>query len=66
MIEPRMVWSDDLQRVLANFPIELARIDTNYGGFVKIAVILYFTQCIFGVCSPCVFSPRDPSGVNTA
>jgi hypothetical protein len=38
----------------------------NYGGFVKIAVILYFTQCIFGVCSPCVFSPRDPSGVNTA
>ena len=39
MIEPRMVWSDDLQRVLANFPIELARIDTNYGGFVKIAVI---------------------------
>ena len=41
MIEPRMMWSDDLQRVLANFPIELARIDTNYGGYVKIAVILY-------------------------
>ena len=40
MIEPRTGRSDDLQRIHANFPIELTRIDTNYGGFVKIAVIL--------------------------
>ena len=40
MIEPRTGRSDDLQRIHADFPIELTRIDTNYGGFVKIAVIL--------------------------
>ena len=40
MIEPRTGRSDDLQRIHANFPIVLTRIDTNYGGFVKIAVIL--------------------------
>ena len=40
MIEPRTGRSDDLQRIHADFPIELTRIDTNYGGSVKIAVIL--------------------------
>jgi hypothetical protein len=40
MIEPRTGRSDDLQRIHADFPIELTRIDTNYGRFVKIAVIL--------------------------
>ena len=44
MIEPRTGRSDDLQRIHANFPIELTRIDTNYGGFVKIAVILNCTN----------------------
>jgi len=40
MIEPRTGRLDDLQRIHADFPIELTRIDTNYGRFVKIAVIL--------------------------